>query len=111
MGDAGHVYSSIPTFFNAGVNTWTIPAGINIATCTTNSCYIADGFKVRVTTDNQPGSGHAGEFMNDESNNYFVIMPTEAGLQAKSILENIRKEMGSGYVVGAWTGYKKYSGL
>ncbi len=110
MGDAGCVYNSEPVMFKSGVNTWTIPAGISIATCTTSSCYIADGFKVRVTTDNQPGSGHAGEFMNDESNGYFVIMPTQAVPQAKAILENIRIQPGSNYAVEAWLGYKNIPG-
>ena len=103
MGDAGHVYSSIPTFFNAGVNTWTIPAGINIATCTTNTCYIADGFKVRVTTDNQPGSGHAGEFTNDESNSYFVIIP-QTGLQAFLFLQKMQNQIGTNYAINPSVG-------
>jgi hypothetical protein len=77
MGDAGCVYNSTPVLFNSGVNIWTIPANTKITTCTefpSYRCYIADGYKVRVTTDNQPGSGHAGEFMNDQSDNYFTIL-------------------------------------
>ncbi|MFA6315169.1 MAG: hypothetical protein WC648_02260 [Candidatus Paceibacterota bacterium] len=103
MGDAGCVYSSTPVKFNSGINTLTIPVGINIATCNTTICYIADGFKVRVTTDNQPGSGHAGEFMNDESNGYFVILP-QTGLQAFSFLQEMQSQIGTNYTINPSVG-------
>ena len=98
MGDAGCVYNSTPVAFNAGVNSWTIPANINIATCTVTTCYVADGFKVKVTTDNQPGSGHVGEFMNDEGNGYFVILP-QTGLQAQSFLQKMQSQIGTNYKI------------
>lgn len=103
MGDAGSVYNSTPALFNAGVNTLTIPANTNIATCNKTTCYVADGFKVRAMTDNQPGSGHAGEFMNDESNEYFVIIP-QTGLQARAFLEQMQSQIGTNYMIDASTG-------
>jgi hypothetical protein len=109
IGDAGCVYNSTPVMFNAGVNTWTIPANTNVTTCTINNCYIANGFKIRITTDNQPGSGQAGEFMNDESNNYFVIVP-QTGLQAVAFLQQMQTQIGTNYEMQATVGYQNIPG-
>lgn len=111
MGDAGCVYNSTPVMFSAGVNTLTIPANTNVATCTINNCYIANGYKVRVTTDNQLGSGHTGEFMNDESDNYFRITPAaQTGMQAVSFLQQLQAQIGTNYEIQATVGYKNISG-
>ncbi|GEM_PF-1926854 len=51
-----------------------------------------------------------GRGVADTSDNYFTIATTQTGSQAKSMLENIRNNLGPNSRVEAWTGYNNISG-